>query len=311
MILNSQSNLGVFSTLNICECDMNLKATALIIILILTMGNILNSNIVETPSAVDEDKDTDILKTEKLSFRDVFKEEYECDINPNIPAKRYDDGKFVHDGYKLAYEDDDYTSRLGVDVSSFQGDVNYDKVKADGYDFVIIRCGYRGYGQAGNLKKDKYFEKNFENARKAGLDVGVYIYSQAVNETEAKEEAQFVLDILNGRKLELPIVYDPESVLDDVARTDDVTSEQFTLNAQTFVKTIKEAGYDVMIYSNMLWEAFELNLEKLQGVPVWYADYEPTPQTCYDFAFWQYTNTGHVNGIDGETDINIQMLKKD
>ncbi|MCQ2080261.1 MAG: glycoside hydrolase family 25 protein [Lachnospiraceae bacterium] len=245
-----------------------------------------------------------------LLFRDVFGEEYECKINHQVPKKIYKDENFIYDGELLRYEDDEYTSRLGIDVSSFQGNVNYEKVKNAGFDFVIIRCGYRGYGNAGNLKQDKQFENNITKAKEAGLDVGVYIYSQAINEGEAIEEAEFVLKLLNGRELELPIVYDPESVLDDVARTDDVTPEQFTKNSVAFCDRIKKSGYDVMIYSNMLWEAFQLDLSQLPKVPVWYADYETYPQTCYDFEFWQYSNTGRVPGIDGETDLDIQIIRK-
>lgn len=252
----------------------------------------------------------EINTIDKLKFVDVFGEEYECEINNLVPRKKYVNEHFAHNGDYLTYEDDTYTSRLGIDVSSFQGNVNYEKVKAAGFDFVIIRCGYRGYGTLGNLKQDKQFENNIKNAKEAGLDVGVYIYSQAINEKEAVEEAEFVLKLLNGRELELPIVYDPESVLDDVARTDDVTPEQFTKNSVAFCNRIKESGYDVMIYSNMLWEAFQLDLSKLLDIPIWYADYEMYPQTCYDFEFWQYSNTGRVPGIDGETDLDIQLIKK-
>lgn len=99
-------------------------------------------------------------------------------------------------------------------------------------------------------------------------------------------------------------------ILEDEARTDDVTGEQFTQNAKVFCKEIEEAGYDAMIYSNMLWEAYELDLEKLLDYPVWYADYEELPQTPYRFSMWQYSSTGSVPGIEGNVDLNIQLLKK-
>lgn len=98
--------------------------------------------------------------------------------------------------------------------------------------------------------------------------------------------------------------------LTDEARTDGVTGEQFTQNAKVFCKEIEEAGYDAMIYSNMLWEAYELDLEKLLDYPVWYADYEELPQTPYRFSMWQYSSTGSVPGIEGNVDLNIQLLKK-
>lgn len=200
--------------------------------------------------------------------------------------------------------------RLGVDVSVFQGDIDWEQVKAAGYEFAILRIGYRGYGEEGTLNADEKFEQNLENARKAGIDVGVYFFSQAVNEEEAKEEADFVLEHLKGKELQMPVVYDPEHILEDEARTDGVTGEQFTQNAKVFCKEIEEAGYDAMIYSNMLWEAYELDLEKLLDYPVWYADYEELPQTPYRFSMWQYSSTGSVTGIEGNVDLNIQLLKK-
>lgn len=166
------------------------------------------------------------------------------------------------------------------------------------------------YGEEGTLNADEKFEQNLENARKAGIDVGVYFFSQAVNEEEAKEEADFVLEHLKGKELQMPVVYDPEHILEDEARTDGVTGEQFTQNAKVFCKEIEEAGYDAMIYSNMLWEAYELDLEKLLDYPVWYADYEELPQTPYRFSMWQYSSTGSVTGIEGNVDLNIQLLKK-
>ena len=142
---------------------------------------------------------------------------------------------------------------------------------------------------------------------KAGIDVGVYFFSQAVNEEEAKEEADFVLEHLKGQEFQMPVVYDPEHILEDEARTDGVTGEQFTQNAKVFCKEIEKAGYDAMIYSNMLWEAYELDLEKLLDYPVWYADYEELPQTPYRFSMWQYSSTGSVPGIEGNVDLNIQL----
>ena len=221
---------------------------------------------------------------------------------PNIECSSIDES-FVHDGDKLIYTDGDYL--LGVDVSHHQGDIDWDAVKSAGYDFAILRIGYRGYGKEGTLNQDREFENYYKGARDAGLMVGVYFFAQAINEDEAKEEADFVLEILSGRELDLPVVYDPESILDDEARTDDVSGEQFTANTGVFCETIAADGYKPMIYANMLWEAFELDLEQLSEYPLWYADYEPVPQTPYDFVIWQYTNEGSVPGISGVCDLDI------
>lgn len=245
-----------------------------------------------------------------LDFVDAHGEHYSIEINEAVEKKPYDNTLFVKDDNKISYEDDKYTSRIGVDVSVFQGDIDWEQVKESGYDFAILRIGYRGYGEEGTLNADEKFEQNLINARNAGMDVGVYFFSQAVNEEEAKEEADFVLEYLQGQELQMPVVYDPEHILEDEARTDDVAGEQFTDNAETFCKAVEEAGYDAMIYSNMLWEAYELELEKLSDYPIWYADYEALPQTPYRFCMWQYSSTGSVPGIEGNVDLNVQLLKK-
>ncbi len=252
----------------------------------------------------------DTVEPQILEFVDVFGELYETVIRDDIPKHEYSNEAFVRDGEKLVYEDEQYTSRLGIDVSRYQGRINWEKVKADGYEFAFIRIGFRGYGKAGEIHLDQRFHENIRNAQAAGVDVGVYFFSQAISEEEALEEAQFVMNNLEGYELQLPVVYDPESILDHEARTDDVSGEQFTRNTRVFCDAIREGGFEPMIYSNMLWEAFEFDLEVLQDIPIWYADYEDFPQTPYYFTYWQYTNEGRIKGIDGLMDIDIQMIRK-
>lgn len=248
-----------------------------------------------------------------FSFRDVFGAPYKAKLNRSIPLCPYDKNSFVHEGYKVNYEDEHYYSQLGIDVSRHIGDIDWNRVKADGYEFAIVRLAYRTYGiRSGTLNLDKNFLKNFCGAQDSGLEVGVYVYSQAINEMEAIEEADFVIDELERNHLEpeLPIVYDPESVIDDIARTDHVTPAQFTLNAIAFCKRVKERGYVPMIYANMLWEAYKLDLSRLPDIPIWYADYEEYPQTPYMFEYWQYTNEGRVDGIESPVDIDIRLIPK-
>lgn len=274
---------------------------------------------VETESQLEEEtEDQSEAETEEamkkdpeiLHFVDVFGEEYEVEINENVAKTPYDNQCFKRDGDHLNYDDDKYSSRMGVDVSRHQGAIDWASVKNAGIDFAFIRIGYRGYGKEGTINLDQQFKKNIENAQKEGIDVGVYFFAQAINEEEAKEEAQFVISNLAGYELQLPVVYDPESILDAVARTDNVTAEQFTKNTEVFCSMIKEAGFDPMIYSNMLWEAYELDLEKLAEFPIWYADYEEFPQTPYMYEFWQYSNEGYISGISGRVDLNIQLIRK-
>ena len=245
-----------------------------------------------------------------LEFVDVHGEIHQMEVNSNVAPNLYDNQGFLHNGNRMSYGGEDYSYRLGIDVSHYQGEIDWQKVKAAGIEFVFVRLGYRGYGQEGVLKLDTNFEKNMKGARAAGLDVGVYFFAQAVNETEAIEEAEFVLEHLMEYDLQMPIVYDPESILHEEARTDNVTEEQFTKNTKAFCETIEKSGYDAMIYCNMTWQAFKLDLEELEEYPIWYADYEEYPQTPYHFDIWQYSNEGSVDGIQGNVDLNIQMIKK-
>ena len=258
-----------------------------------------------------DNAEEDTQEPEILHFVDVYQNPYQVEINPNVEKHNYKDECFIHNGHLLSYTgDDNYTYRLGVDVSEHQGYVDWQQLKDSGFTFAFIRLGYRGYGQEGNICLDKEFHRNMENAQAAGFDVGVYFFAQAVNEEEAQEEADFVLENLAGYTLQLPVVYDPESILDADARTDNVTGEQCTRNTQIFCAAMSNAGYSPMIYANMLWEAFELDLEYLSEYPLWYADYEPVPQTPYHFDFWQYTNEGEVPGIEGRADLNIQLIPR-
>lgn len=245
-----------------------------------------------------------------LEFVDSYGATYQMEVNSSVAPNLYDNQGFLRNGYGMSYGGEGYSYRLGIDVSHYQGDIDWQKVKAAGIEFVFVRLGYRGYGQDGVLKMDTNFEKNMEGARAAGLDVGVYFFAQAVNETEAVEEAEFVLEHLMEYDLQMPVVYDPESVVHEEARTDNVTGEQFTKNTKVFCETIEKSGYDAMVYCNMTWQAFKLDLEVLEEYPIWYADYEEYPQTPYHFEIWQYSNEGTVDGIQGNVDLNIQMIMK-
>ncbi|MBQ6844438.1 MAG: glycoside hydrolase family 25 protein [Agathobacter sp.] len=260
----------------------------------------------ETETVQPETESTEVLaEPEILRFVDAHGEWFETEIVSSAKKHPYNWDLLTNDETGISYEDENYRLIHGIDVSKWQGKIDWDKVKADGYKFAIIRMGYRGYSEAGGLALDEMFYQNIQAAQAAGLDVGVYFFSQAINETEALEEAEFVLDALEGYELQLPIVYDPELIRDQPARTNDVTGEQFTKNTIVFCDAIKAAGYDPMIYSNMVWEAFLFDMTQLQDYPFWYADYEAVPQSPYNFVMWQYSETGSVNGISGNVDLNI------
>lgn len=248
-------------------------------------------------------------KPQTLRFVDAWGDWFETTINPNIKKHDYDFSLLERNGDDIRYEGDPrYTLKKGIDVSHHQNAIDWEKVKAAGYDFAFIRIVYRGYGSSGSLNLDREYRSNIIHAKEAGLQTGVYVFSQAINEAEAEEEAQMVIDHLQDITLDLPVVYDPELIRDDTARTDNVTGEQFTKNTIAFCEKIKAAGFQPMIYSNMYWEAFLFDLEQLKEYPIWYADYENIPQTPYAFTFWQYSESGNVDGIEGVTDLNAWFM---
>lgn len=258
-----------------------------------------------------EEESEETFPQETLHFIDAWDEWHDVIIKSTVPHHNYD-WKYLSNTQEGIYYDGDehYSIRKGIDVSHHQGTIQWDKVKESGYDFAIIRIGYRGYGNSGTIKMDRTARNNIINAQKAGLDVGVYFFAQAINELEAKEEAEFVLEQLKDLEIQLPVVYDPELIRDEAARTDNVTGEQFTRNTIVFCEKILNAGYEPMIYSNMVWEGEIFDMEQLKKYTFWYADYEPFPQTPYAFEYWQYSEKGTVDGIEGMVDLDIQFVEK-
>lgn len=213
------------------------------------------------------------------------------------------DGQF----YTYENEDDKAIAVPGIDVSMFQGDVDWQAVKNAGAKFVIIRAAYRGY-ETGRLVPDETFARNIEGAIAADLDVGVYLYSQALNEQEAEEEADYLLDLIRDYPINYPVVYDQEENTTHDSRTSDLTGEQATKNALAFCRRIYEAEYIPMIYVNHDWAHNVYDMEQLDHYPVWYADYTTSPVLPGGFAMWQYTDEGRIPGIAGPVDLNLILL---
>lgn len=212
---------------------------------------------------------------------------------------------------KYTDENGQESSYFGIDVSSYQGDINWQLVREDGVEFAFIRAGYRGYGEEGKLCADEKFAANYDGAHSAGIDAGVYFFSQAITPDEAVEEAKFVLEILDGRPLEYPIVFDWETVFvpsgEAAPRTEDVMPQTLTLSAIAFCETIEDAGYKSMIYTNKKQAVLKYDLRQLKKYPIWFAYYDTTLNYCYNFDVWQY-GTAFVDGIEGEVDVNIAMI---
>ena len=209
---------------------------------------------------------------------------------------------FGYEGdYLTCLTDESY---LGVDVSSYQKDVDWEKVKEAGFTFAMLRVGFRGYGQSGVLMPDKYAAKNYENATAAGLKVGVYFFSQAISTEEAVEEADYVLQLIEGWDLQMPVVYDWECLAEDY-RTVGVDSRTLSDCTKAFCDRIRQAGYEPMVYFNPSQSRTQLYLAELVDYKFWLAMYSDYMTYEYKVDMWQYTNQGSVPGIKGKADINL------
>ena len=224
-------------------------------------------------------------------------------------ASPYDWTKLELSGDRLSYVvDGEVKSRIGVDVSENQHEIDWNAVADDDVDFAIVRVGYRGATE-GDLYLDEQFWANLDGARAAGLDCGAYFFSQAQSVDEAVEEADFALTYLNGTPLEYPIAFDSEEVYlgMDASRTTGLTNEQMTAIAQAFCRRIEEAGYRAMVYGNGI-DMARYNYGGIADYPVWWAEYDALfPNHDLDIAMWQYTNAGEVAGIPASADLNIDL----
>lgn len=220
-----------------------------------------------------------------------------------FPMLSWDVEKFSQDSQgRMSYAG--ARTLTGIDVSEHQGDIDWAKVAADGVDFAMIRLGYRGSTQ-GSLYMDEYFEKNMAGAAAAGVPVGVYFFSQAIDPREAAEEAAYVLEHIQGYEVTFPVVFDWEVVGGEAARTYSVTRRTLCDCTRAFCDEVKEAGYKPMIYFTRYLGYRKYILRTLTDYGFWYAEYEPRPRFAFDFDMWQYSETGHVSGIDGNVDLNI------
>lgn len=232
----------------------------------------------------------------------VYVSPYDWENNLSVEGDRYS-----------YWEDGEKKSLLGIDVSDHQNSINWAAVKADGVDFAILRIGYRGSTE-GELYEDSRFADNVLGAQAAGMPIGVYFFSQATTEDEAREEARFVLQKLSEQGLSpetlaYPVVFDQEPAEGD-GRANGLSSDQYTKNALAFCQVIEEAGYRPMVYGNQ-HDMASRNIDQLESYPVWYAEYgSAVPSADFDFVMWQYTNEGSVRGIDVPVDLNIYLTEE-
>ncbi|MDE7204267.1 MAG: glycoside hydrolase family 25 protein [Lachnospiraceae bacterium] len=259
----------------------------------------------EKESKTDEEKEEDDKEEEKEEVKSIQVRHADgtrewVDVNEDITRNKYDYSNLKFKKPIMSYyEDGTLVSKCGVDISANQGDVDFSKLKNAGCDFVMLKVGARGYS-SGNIVSDANFRDNVKAARKAGLDIGVYFCSQAVSKSEAREEADEVLDAISGYSIKYPVAFVMETVNEDMARIEALDITERTQIAKAFLNRIEDAGYKAMIYGDKEWLLTMVDMEELQDFDVWFAQDSDEPEYPYEFGMWQYDSDATVKGITGD-----------
>lgn len=270
-------------------------------------------------SAAAAGTDSETAGDRLLKYIDAWEEWHTMTVDPDVRETAYNASQFIsaeENPQWMIYTgkgSEEYECLQGIDVSEHQGTIDWQAVAEAGYQFAFIRVGFRGYGKAGTLVEDSMAVENLQQAQAAGLHVGTYFFSQALNEEEAAEEAALAVSVIekSGVEPDLPLMYDPEIIKDDDGRANDITRDQVALNTAAFRETVETSSTcRVDIYSNLPWEHNYFDTDTMNRYEIWYADYEPLPQTPYHFTWWQYTNEGTVPGIEGVVDLDLWLRKK-
>ena len=259
----------------------------------------------ESDKKDENDPSTDGKHT-KLTYADGT-EEWVL-INQQLPKNTYDYTKLVsQSGVMKYYVDGTKTSYFGLDISKTQGFIDYNKLVKAGVDFVMLRVGARGYG-TGQLVLDEYYVDNIKGATDAALHVGLYFSSQAITKEEAVEEANMVISQIGEYKIDYPIVFEMQTILNDTSRTGSLTKEARTDIAIAFLDTIKAAGYIPMFRGDKEWLLTKVDLSKLTSYDVWLSEEGDLPDYPYQFSMWQYNKSGTVDGIVGNVSLNVSFI---
>lgn len=261
------------------------------------------------PAETDADEMTtdDYVKTtgRKIYLSDPALGQIWLPVLEGVPECSHDAERLVtRNGLTYYLDQNRICSTLGVDVSSHQGEIDWETVKAAGIDFAILRCGFRGYG-SGQLAVDERFDQNIQGALAAGIEVGVYFYSQAISVAEAIEEAEMTLALIGDSPVTYPVVYDWEIVPEDEARTDSMTVDLLNDCTKAYCDTIREAGLNPMVYQNKRTSLLKLDLQQLTDYDFWLAEYNDEATYFYDYRIWQYCSDGSIPGISGDVDLNV------
>ena len=217
-------------------------------------------------------------------------------------------GEQVIEGIPYTFSSEGVRSgTIGIDVSKYQTGINWTKVKNAGINFVMIRCGYRGYG-SGVLVEDPMYRSHISGAKAAGLRVGVYFFSQAVNEAEAVEEASMAVSLAKKYGINMPIAIDSEYAAGGRGRADGLSKSARTAVTKAFCDTVKSAGYTPMVYASKSWFNDHLNVSQLSSYRIWVAHYAEKCGYTGKYHIWQNTDKGKVDGVPGYVDMNISSI---
>lgn len=229
-------------------------------------------------------------------------------INRYIPENSYEFDRFSFLGKKTSYEfDNGAKSFVGIKVSKDNGYVDFNKVKKDGIDFVMISTGTRGYG-TGQIVLDDYAVEHIKNASNAKLDIGLYFKSQAISEVEAIEEAEKILELIEDYIITYPITFEMERIQLDVGRTDFLSKIARTKIAIAFLSTIKKAGYDTSVYGDSEFLINDLDLSQLKLYDVWLKQESGIPEMPYKFSMWEFSQNEKIDGVSGNIPLSISLV---
>lgn len=268
----------------------------------------------ENPKDKDDKKDDD--KDDKKDSRDDGRIQVThsdgtkewIDLSDEIERNDYDYDNLKYQNPTMNYyEEGKLVSKCGADISANQGDVDFAKLKKAGCDFVMIKIGARGYS-SGNIVFDKNYKDNLKSAKKAGLDIGVYFCSQAVNKSEAREEADELLDAIEDYDVKYPIAFVMENVDGDMARIEALDMDARTTIAKAFLDRVKDSGYTAMLYGDKEWLLTMVDMERLSDYDVWYAQDSKKPDYPYEFGMWQYNSGTSINGVSGKVALSMSFM---
>ena len=262
-----------------------------------------DEEVAEDEETKEDEEDTN-HDTQTLITRADGTEEW-VELNENLAKNNYSKSRFVYKNPIMSYYlNGKEASWCGVDISSKQEGVDFKKLKKAGCDFVMIKVGGRGYS-SGEIVLDEKLKDYMTGAKNAGLDIGVYFFSQAITEDEVEEEVETLLEAIKDYSVKYPVVIQMQEIEGDIARVDSLDMDSRTELTKLFLSEVEDAGYKPMLYGNKEWLVTKIDLEALAEYDVWLSQEADTPDYPYEFNMWQYEKTGKISGISEETGLNI------